>query len=157
MKKFFTVAAAFLMVCFCASAQRGFYQYASAGITGIDGDVFDNPGICAAYGTRNYNPDAFVSFVYGGELFGTFVPLRHIPKGFALFAVPEIGMTLGPRGIKGFLHAGPMFGYNTVAHAVGMGGKSGVAIDIGEHIGLDVSGYFQKGIRIAACSVIWRF
>ena len=158
MKKLFVIAA-FLLVCAGAFAQRGLYNYVSVGVSGITTEtesILENPGISIAYGVRNYNPDAFVSFSYGGEVFGSLVPLRRFPS-FAVYATPEIGIVVGPEGVKGHFHAGPLFGYNALATNFGIGWKSGFGIDIGRHIGLDGSYYWLKGNQIAAFAVQYRF
>ena len=64
---------------------------------------------------------------------------------------------IGPVGVKGHFHAGPLFGYNSLATRFGIGWKSGFGIDIGRHIGLDGSYYWLKGNQIAAFAVQFRF
>ena len=158
MKKLFVIAA-MLLVCAGAFAQRGMHNYVSVGVTGVTVEsekIFENPGVSVAYGLRNYNPNAFVSFSYGGEVFASLVPLKKFPS-FATYAAPEIGVVIGPTGVKGHFHAGPLFGYNSLASNFGIGWKSGFGIDIGDHIGLDGSYYWLKGNQIAAFAVMYRF
>ncbi|MBQ2230043.1 MAG: hypothetical protein II424_06465 [Bacteroidales bacterium] len=158
MKKLFVIAA-MMLVCAGAFAQRGIQNYVSLGVTGITNEseaMFQNPGVSIAYGLRNFNPEAFVSFSYGGEVFASFVPLNKFPS-FATYAAPEIGIVIGPVGVKGHFHAGPLFGYNSLATRFGIGWKSGFGIDIGRHIGLDGSYYWLKGNQIAAFAVQFRF
>lgn len=158
MKKILLIAV-LILSCAVASAQRGLYNYVSVGVTGITNEmenIFENPGISTAYGLRNYNPDAFVSFAYGGEVFASLVPLKKFPS-FAVYAAPEIGVVIGPKGVQGYFHAGPLFGYNSLSTVFGLGWKSGFGIDIGRHIGLDGSYYWQTGNQIAAFAVQYRF
>lgn len=158
MKKLIVIAA-FMLACTGAFAQRGLFNYVSVSVTGVTHEmesILENPGVGIAYGVRNYNPAAFVSFSYGGEVFASLVPLKMFPS-FATYAAPEIGVVIGPEGVKGHFHAGPLFGYNSLATRFGMGWKSGFGIDIGSHIGLDGSYYWLKGNQVAAFAVQYRF
>ncbi|MBO7644181.1 MAG: hypothetical protein J6S62_04400 [Bacteroidales bacterium] len=158
MKKLIVIAA-LMLACTGAFAQRGLFNYVSVSVTGVTHEmesILENPGVGIAYGVRNYNPAAFVSFSYGGEVFASLVPLKMFPS-FATYAAPEIGVVIGPEGVKGHFHAGPLFGYNSLATRFGMGWKSGFGIDIGSHIGLDGSYYWLKGNQVAAFAVQYRF
>ena len=58
-----------------ASAQRKSVTYGSAGVTGqwLSNSV-GNLGFGAAFGFRNYNRDAFISFTAGAEAYAYVVP-----------------------------------------------------------------------------------
>ncbi len=166
MKKIFVIIAAALAFSLSASAQREFVPYVNLGVTTrINGffTSFAHPGGDLAVGFRNYNQDAFVSFAYGAEAFATITPVE---SGilYGAYAVPQIGVAIGPRNFKVYPHAGFMAGYNNELKRFNVGSKSGLAFDFGDHITLDLATYqfFGDSFRmldtwISAINFIWRF
>ena len=166
MKKFFVIIAAALAFSLSASAQREFVPYANLGVTTrVNGffESFAHPGGDAAFGFRNYNQGAFVSFAYGAEAFATVTPMTDQTL-FGAYAVPQIGVVIGPRNFKVYPHTGFMAGYNNELARFNVGFKDGLAFDFGDHITLDFSTYHFIGDSfvlydtwISAVNFIWRF
>ena len=166
MKKFFVIIAAALAFSLTASAQREFVPYVNLGVTtrvnGFFGSIA-HPGGDLSVGFRNYNQDAFVSFAYGAEAFATVTPTNDKAL-FGAYAIPFIGVAIGPHGFKVFPHSGFMAGYNNELGRFNVGTKSGMAFDIGDHITLDLVNYQFIGENwifnttwISAVNFIWRF
>lgn len=158
MKKFLVIAAAMLLVCISAQAQRESVKYGSAGVITHINDTHDlHPGIGLAYGFRNYNRDAFVSFAYGAEAFGFWLPSASY-RSVGIYAIPQIGVAIGPSGFKVYPHTGFMAGYSTDYGRFNTGSNSGIAIEFGEHIGIDFSAYYIFGQAwTTAVNFVWRF
>ena len=159
MKKFLIILASLTIFVVSASAQRENVTYLTGGVIHrwSDSDNF-YPGANLAFGFRNYNPEAGVSFSYGAELLGYWVPDAAKNNTFGAYAIPEIGIALGPRGFIIVPHAGFMAGYSSDRGTFGTGGKAGLAFDFGSHITLDFSSYYIKGSSwISALNFIWRF
>ena len=158
MKKFFVILAALVAFGISANAQRSNTVYASAGVINRFGDAGLNPGAILAVGFRNYNPDSFVSFSYGAEAMGLWLPDGGA-NSFGFYGVPEIGVTIGSKNFKVFPHTGFMMGYGTDRPgAFGRGIKSGLGFDIGRHITLDFSSYYTFNTKwTSAVNFVYRF
>lgn len=142
MKKFLVILAAIAAFSVSANAQRRLVSYVSLGPANKFVDVLKlHPGPAASIGFRDYNQDAIVSFTYGGEVFGYWIP-DNGSNLFGAYAIPEIGVAIGPRGFKVYPHAGFMMGYGSDAKAFSTGTKSGLGFDFGDHVTLDFSGYY---------------
>ena len=99
MKKIILIALAILALSVSASAERRNVPYASLGVTTkVDGlfSSFANPGAGAAFGFRNYNQDAFVSFTYGAEAWTGVTPISDGVL-WSIYAIPQVGVAIGPR------------------------------------------------------------
>ncbi len=155
MKKIIVILVAVCALCISASAQKR----ASVSYSGISivTNFADKTGLGVAFGMRNYNRSAFVSFGAGGEVYSYLIPTA---KQFGVFAVPEIGVAIGPKGFKVYPHTGLMFGYDTYDKGFHWGGKNGLAFDVGQHFTLDFSTYLANYNILAATyaiGLIWRF
>ena len=154
MKKLVVVLIAVLLICASASAQRRTVSYAGAGLVS---NLSDMVGAGASFGVRNYNRQAFVSFTYGAEAYAYIIPSD---MQYGVFAVPEIGVAIGPKGFKVFPHTGLMFGYDSGANGFHWGGKDGLAFDFGKNFTVDFSTYIPRysfDTVTYAVSIIWRF
>ena len=158
MKKGFIVLLALVAFCLSASAQRQNVYYASFGVANRwHNSSSIHPGADLAVGFRNYNQGAAFSFSYGGEVLGYWVPDTG-GNIIGLYAIPEIGLAIGPRNFKVFPHTGFMMGYGSDYNAFGTGIKSGLAFDIGDHATLDFSSYYTfNNAWTSALNFIWRF
>lgn len=161
MKKVLAVITLALALCMSANAQRESVKYASIGVTGRWLDkAFSDPGMGVAFGFRNYNQDAFVSFSYGAEAYGYWIP-RYSggSMAYGAYAIPEVGVAIGPRIFKWHPHAGVMLGYGFEGSGFTLGWKSGSSFDIGNHLTLDFSTYkpFNYNPWTIAANLLWRF
>ncbi|MBP5383261.1 MAG: hypothetical protein J6Y45_07915 [Bacteroidales bacterium] len=160
MKKILLVIAATLALSISAFAQREFVPYATLGVSSRVDGFFDNiahPGAVVAAGFRNYNQDAFVSFTYGAEVFTNITPLSEGVL-FGAYAIPQIGVAIGPSVFKVHLYSGFMMGYNNEIKSMSIGLKNGLSFDISDHITLDFSTYYPfTATWISAINFIWRF
>ncbi|MBO4670488.1 MAG: hypothetical protein J5640_01405 [Bacteroidales bacterium] len=154
MKKLLITLVAAFALCIGASAQRTTVPY--AGIS-INFNNANDVGAGVVGGFRNYNRDKFLSVGVGAEAYTYFLP---VAKQFGVFAVPEIGLAIGPRGFKVYPHTGLMFGYDTYTEGFAWGGKNGLAFDFGKSFTLDFSTYTPNYTFRAityAIGMIWRF
>ena len=159
MKKIIVILTAILALSVCANAQRQSVTYLSGGvITRISDWTNLYPGATLAVGFRNYNQDAFVSFTYGAEAMAYWVP-ENGSNIFGAFAIPALGVAIGPRGFKFLPHAGFMAGYGSYGGSpFQIGSKFGVTFDIGNHISLDFSNYYTRiNPWMSAINFIYRF
>ena len=160
MKKILLVIAAALALSISASAQREFVPYASLGVSTRVNDFFGSiahPGAAIAVGFRNYNQDSFVSFTYGGEVYTNITPLSNGVM-FGAYAIPQIGVTIGPRAFKVHPYVGSMMGYSNEINAFSIGIKDGFSLDISDHITLDFAAYYTFATTwTSAINFIWRF
>lgn len=160
MKKILLIVVATLALGFSASAQREFVPYASLGVSSRVDGFFDNiahPGAAVAVGFRNYNQNAFVSFTYGGEVYSNITPLSSGAL-FGVYAIPQIGVAIGPSIFKVHPYSGFMMGYNNEVNAFAIGLKSGLSFDISDHITLDFASYYPFVTTwTSAISFLWRF
>lgn len=161
MKKIILLIIAVLAITVSASAQRRNVPYASlGGATKVDGlfSSVDHFGGDAAFGFRNYNQDAFVSFTYGAEAWAYVIPANKILWG--AYAIPQIGVAIGPSGFKWHPYAGFMAGFNNEKNKFTYGSKQGMAFDILNHVTIDLATYFPNmwsGTWITAINFIYRF
>ena len=154
MKKIIVVLIAALALCVSASAQRASVPYAGLSLVT---NFADRTGAGASFGMRNYNPNAFISFGVGAEAFAYLIPSARV---YGIFAVPEIGVAIGPKAFKVYPHTGLMFGYDKTSTGFGWGGKNGMAFDLGKNFTLDFSTYMPKynfALTTYAVGLIWRF
>ena len=158
MKKFLFVIVAIVAFGLSASAQRQNVVYASIGVANRWLDIAAiHPGADATVGFRNYNRDAAFSFSYGAEVLGYWVP-DGTSNIFGVYAIPEAGLAMGPRGFKVFPHTGFMMGYGSDFNTFGTGIKSGLGFDIGQHVTLDFSSYYTfNNAWTSALNFMWRF
>ncbi|MBO4476310.1 MAG: hypothetical protein J5737_06285 [Bacteroidales bacterium] len=162
MKKIFLIAAAILALAVSANAQRKNVVYATLGVTSkVDGVFasFAHPGADAAFGFRNYNQGAFVSFTYGAEAWASVTPVGEGVE-WGVYAIPQIGVAIGPKGFKWHPYAGLMAGYNNYAARFNVGSKQGMAFDIGNHITVDLATYLPntwQGTWLTAVNFTYRF
>ena len=159
MKKLIAIAALMLSIGVSAFAQRMNVPYVSAGvITHVASGNFNDVGGDVAFGFRNYNRQALVSFTYGGEVLGFVAPGINTSTSFGLYAIPEIGVAFGPSGFKFYPHTGFMMGYGSDSRKFGVGFKDGFAFDFGKHITLDFTTYYTfNQYWTCALNFIWRF
>ena len=158
MKKLLLVISVLFAFCLSANAQRTSYDYATAGVIMHVNDVAENyPGIDLAYGFRNYNRNALVSFAYGAEAMGYWLPFG-AKSSFGIYGIPQIGVVIGPKNFKVYPHTGFMAGYSTSVGRFNTGSKFGVAFDFGKNATIDFSGYyiFDKAWS-STINFIWRF
>lgn len=154
MKKLVVVLIAALLMSVSAFAQRQSVSYAGLSLVS---NLSDKTGAGVSFGMRNYNRQAFISFTYGGEAYAYIIPSN---MQYGAFAVPEIGVAIGPKGFKVFPHTGLMFGYDSGANGFHWGGKDGLAFDFGKSFTVDFSTYLPRYSFDAvtyAVSFIWRF
>jgi hypothetical protein len=160
MKKILLIIVATLALGISASAQREFVPYASLGVSSRVDGFFDNiahPGAAINIGFRNYNQDAFVSFSYGAEVFTNVTPLSSGAL-FGIYAIPQIGVAIGPSVFKVHPYSGFMMGYNNEINSFGIGLKNGLSFDISDHITLDFASYYPfTSTWISAIGFLWRF
>ena len=142
-----------------ASAQRKYVPYVGAGVSGQILSSFTNVGGDFSVGFRNYNRRAFVSFGAGAEAMAYIVPnFDESGTAFGIYAIPELGLAIGPSGFKLYPHSGLMMGYASNSGKFGLGIKDGLALDFGRHFTLDFSGYYTfNDIWTLALNFIWRF
>lgn len=110
-------------------------------------------------GFRNYNRNAILSFAAGAEALVYYIPSK-TQSAFGAFAIPEIGLAIGPSFFKVYPHTGIMLGYDTADNAFGWGGKDGLAFEFGRHVTIDFSLYVPKynfNETLYAVNFIWRF
>ena len=159
MKKLIAIAALMLSIGVSAFAQRMNVPYVSAGvITHVASGNFNDVGGDVAFGFRNYNRNSFISFGVGAEAFGYYIPSR-TASALGAFAIPEIGVAIGPSVLQVYFHSGFMLGYDTMDKAFGWGGKEGVAFNVGRHVTIDFSTYVPKynfHEALYAVNFIWR-
>ena len=155
MKKLVIVLVAALALCVSANAQkRASVPYAGLSLVSNFGDKL---GAGASFGMRNYNRNALVSFGVGGEAYAYLLPSS---MQYGIFAVPELGVAIGPKGFKIYPHTGLMFGYDSESSGFHWGGKNGLAFDFGKHFTLDFSTYLPRYNFLSATyavGLIWRF
>ncbi len=158
MKRFLLVLAALVAFGLSAGAQRQSVMYGSLGVAHRWGlTTSSNAGPNVALGFRNYNRDAIVSFTYGAELLGYWIP-ENAGNLFGVYAIPQLGVAIGPSGFKVYPHTGFMMGYGSDYNTFGTGIKSGLAFDFGSHITLDFSSYYTfNNAWTSALNFIWRF
>lgn len=154
MKKIIVILIAVCALCLSASAQkRATVSYSGLSLVT---NFSDRTGLGATFGVRNYNREAFISFGFGGEAYGYIIPKA---KQCGIFAVPEVGVAIGPKGFKVYPHTGLMFGLDTYNSGFNWGGKNGLAFDFGKHFTLDFSTYVPNYNFVAttyAVGLIWR-
>lgn len=151
MKKALLVLIAAFALSIGAYAQRQPACYIGVGVaTNLRSATEGKTGPAVAVGFRNYNRDMFLSFGYGAELFGYYIPSK-TKSAFGAFANPEIGLAIGPRIFKVYPHTGFMLGYDSAAlnangekQGFGWGGKDGIAFDFGRFLTIDFSAYVPK-------------
>ena len=157
MKKFLFVVVALVAFGLSANAQRSNVTYASLGVTHRWLSASTNAGPNVAIGFRNYNQNAAFSFTYGAELMGYWIPGGDSSL-FGVYAIPQIGLAMGPRGFKVYPHSGFMMGYGSDWKTFGTGIKSGLAFDFGDHMTLDFSSYYTfNNAWTSALNFLWRF
>ncbi|MBO4742393.1 MAG: hypothetical protein J5533_02050 [Bacteroidales bacterium] len=158
MKKILILLAAILAFGMSASAQRQNITYATVGVVT---DFYDAskiyPGIDAAYGFRNYNRDAFVSFAYGAEGYAYWLP-SYGGAALGLYAIPSIGVAIGAKNFKIYPHTGFMAGFNTFQKKFSVGSMSGFALEFGRNAGVDFCAYYLSDYHwTSAINFTWRF
>jgi hypothetical protein len=156
MKKTILVLVAVFALCVSASAQRRSVPYAGIGVMS---NFHNATGVGLSGGVRNYNRYSFISFGLSAELLGYAIP-NPTAAQFGVFAVPEVGVAIGPSVFKVYPHSGFMFGFDSFSRGFHWGGKNGVALDFGRHITVDFSTYVPRYNFTAASyavNVIWRF
>ena len=156
MKKLLIVFAAILAFCLSANAQRQYIDYATAGvIMHVTDDL--HPGIDLAYGFRNYNRNAIVSFAYGAEAMAYWLP-SSTKSSVGIYAIPQIGVVIGPKNFKVYPHTGFMAGYSTYVGRFNTGSNVGLAFDFGKNATVDFSGYYIFGQAWSTTiNFTWRF
>lgn len=160
MKKVLFVLIAAFALSTGAFAQRFNVPYAGIGAASnfrSAGEGMTGPTITAGF--RNYNRHSFVSFTAGAEAFGYYIPSRTV-TAIGGFAIPEIGVTIGPDFFKAYPHTGIMLGYDTAERVFGWGGKEGLAFEFGRHVTVDFSTYVPRydfHEALYAVNFIWRF
>lgn len=167
MKKLVLVLIAAFAFSIGAYAQRESVPYVGIGVaTNFRSAEEGRTGPALAIGLRNYNRDSFLSFTYGAEAFGYYIPSKTQQSTFGIFANPEIGLAIGPSIFKVFLHTGFMLGYDNATNidgekrGLGWGGKDGLAFDIGRFVTVDFSTYVPRynfNEALYAASLIVRF
>ncbi|MBR4827111.1 MAG: hypothetical protein IKZ91_04425 [Bacteroidales bacterium] len=157
MKKLLIILALF---CFAisANAQRRNIDYVSAGVVLHVDDTYDlYPGIDLAYGFRNYNREAFVSFAYGAEGYAYWLPSGP-GTSIGIYGIPQIGVVIGPSNFKIYPHWGLMAGYSSGIGRFNTGSNGGLAFDIGRNVSFDFSAYYIFGRAwTTSANFIWRF
>ena len=163
MKKIIAVLVFVLALSVCASAQRERYNTINAGLTvSFLPDEYNSyeptgaPGIYAAYGIRNFNREAFISFAYQAEAHVyTYCPDR---TRLCIGAAPEIGVAIGPKWLKWYNHAGLTLDY-WFGGGLKLGFKSGSGFDIGKHFMVDGSYYLPFGLKqgVVSLTLGWKF
>ena len=158
MKKFLLIVSVLLAFGLRANAQRENVTYASVGVvTHIEDSNKMHPGIDASYGFRNYNRDAFVSFAYGAEGMGYWLPIS-AGHSFGIYAIPQIGVTIGPSNFKVYPHWGLMAGFSNWVGAFNTGSNQGIAFEFGPNAGVDFNTYYIfKHAWMTAVNFIWKF
>ncbi len=168
MKKVLLVLIAALAFSCDAYAQRHTVAFLGIGVaTNFRSAEEGKTGPALTVGFRNYNRDALISAGVGAEAFGDYIPSK-TKSVFGAFAIPEIGLAIGPSFFKVYPHTGIMIGYDSaVTHAesektggFGWGGKDGIAFEFGRHVTLDFSAYvprYRFREALYAFNFIWRF
>ena len=160
MKKVFLILIAVLAFSGGAFAQRHNTPFVGIGMaTNFRSAEEGKTGPALTVGFRNYNRHSFLSFAVGAEALGYYIP-SSTQSAVGGFAIPEIGLAIGPDFFKVYPHSGFMLGYDSVDNAFGWGGKEGLAFEFGRHVTIDFSVYVPKyNFREAlyAFNFIWRF
>lgn len=167
MKKTILIMIAILALSVGAFAQRQNVPFAGIGVaTNFRSAEDGRTGPALTAGFRNYNRGSFVSFAAGAEAFGFVIPAK-ANTSFGVFAVPEIGVAIGPSIFKVYPHTGFMIGYDSAgkdangnSKGFGWGGKDGIAFEFGRHVTIDFSTYvprYRFSEALYAVNFIWRF
>lgn len=160
MKKAILVLAATLAISIGAFAQRHNVPYAGIGVASNFRSAEEGrTGPALTLGFRNYNRHSFISFGVGAEAFGYYIPSL-TASALGAFAIPEIGVAIGPSVFQVYFHSGFMLGYDSIDKAFGWGGKEGVSFNAGRHVTIDFSTYVPKynfHAALYAVNLIWRF
>lgn len=159
MKKAFLILITVLAFSSGAFAQRHNTPFAGIGVaTNFRSAEVGRTGPALTAGFRNYNRHSFISLGLGAEAFGYVIPSQRTTVG--VFAIPEIGVAIGPSIFKFYPHSGFMLGYDSANNAFGWGGKEGLAFEIGRHVTIDFSAYVPRynfHEALYAVNFIWRF
>ncbi|MBO4567174.1 MAG: hypothetical protein J5695_08105 [Bacteroidales bacterium] len=158
MKKLLLILTALALFCISADAQRRNIDYATAGvILSVDDAAKLYPGIDLAYGFRNYNRSAFVSFAYGAEAYGYWLPSAGF-SSMGIYGIPQIGVVIGPTNFKVYPHTGFMAGFSTTVGRFNTGSSNGVAFEFGKNATVDFCAYYIFGRAwTTAVNFTWRF
>ena len=158
MKKLFLILVAVLAFSGGAFAQRHSTPYAGIGVTtNFRSAEVGRTGPAFTAGFRNYNRLSFISLGLGAEAFGYVIPSQRTTAG--AFAIPEIGVAIGPSIFKVYPHSGFMLGYDSANKAFGWGGKEGLAFEFGRHLTIDFSTHVPRYNfyeALYAVNFIWR-
>jgi len=158
MKKLFLILVAVLAFSSGTFAQRHSTPYAGIGVTtNFRSAEVGRTGPAFTAGFRNYNRLSFISLGLGAEAFGYVIPSQRTTAG--AFAIPEIGVAIGPSIFKVYPHSGFMLGYDSANNAFGWGGKEGLAFEFGRHLTIDFSTYVPRYNfyeALYAVNFIWR-
>lgn len=159
MKKAFLILITVLAFSSGAFAQRHSTPFAGIGVaTNFRSAEVGRTGPALTAGFRNYNRLSFISLGLGAEAFGYVIPSQQTTVG--AFAIPEIGVAIGPSVFKFYPHSGFMLGYDSANNSFGWGGKQGLAFEIGRHVTIDFSAYVPRynfHEALYAVNFIWRF
>ncbi len=160
MKKLFLILIAALAFSSGAFAQRHSTPYAGIGVASNFRSAEEGrTGPAVSVGFRNYNREAILSFGVGAEALFYYIP-SSTRSTWGIFAIPEIGLAIGPDFFKVYPHTGFMLGYDSADNVFGWGGKEGIAFDFGRHFTVDFSTYVPRynfNEALFAVNFVWRF
>jgi len=159
MKKVFLILIAVLAFSGGAFAQRHNTPFVGIGVTtNFRSAEAGRTGPSITAGFRNYNRHSFLSLGVGAEALCYVIPSQQTTVG--AFAIPEIGLAIGPGVFKIYPHSGFMLGYDSANNVFGWGGKEGLAFEFGRHVTIDFSTYVPRYNfyeALYAVNFIWRF
>lgn len=154
MKRIILILFAALAFSFCASAQRAVVPY--VGLSAVS-NFTDKTGAGLSFGFRNYNRASFLTLGFSTEAFGYYYPTV---KNFAAYAIPELGLGIGPSSFKIYPHSGVMLGYESISSAFSWGVKGGLSLDVGRVVSIDASFYLPDlnfSVINVGFGIIFRF
>ena len=159
MKKVFLILMAVIAFSGGAFAQRHNTPFVGIGVTtNFRSAEAGRTGPSITAGFRNYNRHSFLSLGVGAEALCYVIPSQQTTVG--AFAIPEIGLAIGPGVFKIYPHSGFMLGYDSANNVFGWGGKEGLAFEFGRHVTIDFSTYVPRYNfyeALYAVNFIWRF